>query len=169
MESNFEKESNQGLANGDAQTVSPSEASQALSAIAADQAAIRTAAAPPTWYILLVSVYLGAIFALFAIPDSWAWLITCAKILILAGLLTALVFWFASRRSVNPGRLALFHPVRHAIPIVAVFIVVVVLTCVEPLPIPWWSHLCIGICMGTLTYVVAYRSWRTWAEAPTRL
>ena len=154
MESNFD--------------VSPTEASQNLAAVEADQTAIRTAAVPPRWYIALVSICIGALFALFAVPDSYGWLLNCIKILIIAGLLTALIYWTARQRSVRPGRAALFTSVPRAIPIVVVFIVVIVLTCVEPLPVPWWGHLCIGICIGVGTYFVAQWSWRNWAESPSR-
>jgi len=148
--------------------VSPDEAAQAIAAIAVDQTAIRTAVAPPSWYILLVSICLGAIYARFAVPDSWTWILISAKILILAGILTAVIYLFARRKSVRAGRLALFGSPRRAIPIIALFVVIVVLTCIEPLPVPWWGHLCIGVCVGTVTYVIARWAWRTWAVTPSR-
>ena len=162
MESNFEKESS-----GSTTTLSPDQASYALSAVAADQASTRAAAVPPKWYVLLVSIYTGVMFAQYAIPDS-VWLVGKLLAIILIVALLAAMVWFVKHRPVDPGRFALFHSVRGAIPIIVLITAIVALTCVEPLSIPWWGHLCIGACLGVATYYIARWAWRRWAEAPAK-
>ena len=162
MESNFE-----GGSSGNIQTVSPDEASRALSAVAVDQEATRKAAMPPRWYLLLGSICIGVLFAAFAIPESRTWLKACILLPVIV-IYLLIIHWFAKHQSVKKGRWALIVPLRpSSIPMIVVLVVLIALLLVEPITaLAWWGHVCIGICVGAATYAVTSWTWRRWAEAP---
>lgn len=159
------------LAEGDEPTepLAMDEAHEILAAIAADQVATRSAAAPPRWYLLTVSTALGSMFALCAIPDSFEGLRTMGAglICLLEG---ALVLWLMRHRTVRTGRGGVLAPFRLAVvPVIVVFIVIFVLIAVACAPsiralIPWWAYLGIGVCVACLTYVLVRWSWRDWSH-----
>ena len=144
MESNFD--------------VSPSEASQNLAAVEADQTAIRTAAKPPRWYNPGLSLCLGGIVVVNGvIPDSWIalriillLLITFTEGMLLGGYL-----------NVRKVKVGLFRPMTaKSVPIIVVCLVALALILVMLIPsvrafIPWWAHVCMGAVLALVTYLAA--------------
>jgi len=172
MESNFEKKSPQDLPAGNPAPVSPDDAARAIAVIAADQAALRKAVVPPKWYLVVLSICIGGLFAKYAIPESPWWFETlraCLSVAILV-VLVLLIVWLGRHRTVRAGFGKILFPLRPGlIPMIVLFAAVIALACVEPVSVlPWWGHVCIGICVGAAAYLIARWTWRTWSEAQSR-
>jgi len=155
MESNFD--------------VSPAEASQSLTEVAADQTATRAAAAPPRRTLVLMAIGWGCIYVLPAIPDQTGHLrLLLFLILVLIDL--GLSLRWQRRRRVQLGRGGTFFPLRPAsiVPVLMIiaFLVFVAasLTPVAHNLLPWWFYVSLGVTMGCLTYAGLRWIWRDWAR-----
>ena len=151
--------------NDESTPMTPDEVSQILARIAADQTATRGAVEPPWWYVLIVSLCMGGLFVVFAIPESLVWLKFCVEIAIIAVLLF-IILWSVRHRSVKVGKWTLFAPFRRgSIPLILLFAVFAALLLMEPFSgLPWWAHLCVGACVAVVAYPVVRWSWRNWTS-----
>ena len=148
--------------------VSPDEASQTLDGLAADQVAVRSAAVPPQWFVVMVSVLVGGLFAVIALPEPWQWLGTAIAGLGDVAVIVALV-WRRNHVTVRLGTFALFTPARPGLILIIAWIAMILIAVPFLLPsmqdhFPWWACLCTGLVIGILTYTVMSWAWRSWAR-----
>ena len=148
---------------------STDEASRALADLGADQIAIRTVASPQRWFLVVDSIVIGSIVAVFAIPDSGQWWRIGILFALDVAIFTAML-WRKRHCSVRMDPFALFTPKRQGFFPVVIWIVVAVAILVGALfshsYFPWWAYICGGLVVGSLTYVIMSRAWNSWARTP---
>ena len=137
--------------------VSPSEASQSLAAVEADQTAIRTAAKPPKWYIPCLSLCLGLIVIISGILPMGSW----AAIILLIFIAAVEGFMLGMFRSVQrvKGRWST-STIARSMPFFIVWLaavaamIVMQVTSIHDL-FPWWADICVGAVIAVLAYFSA--------------
>jgi len=144
-----------------------SDATVALTSVAAVGTAARSAARKPRWLLATMAVCMAVIVSITSLNSNHAVLQVILEALVLVVVIVALVTYRRRRRATTKPFL-LFREKRGVWFIVTVVLIMAANVCLFMLgsqtSTPWWVFCLAGVCLGAILYTVANWSWNAWVR-----